>query len=112
LVPYLWKVGFWAVYKRTFEGLDTEDYLIHIVLLETNDGWTVVEQEAANKLINITAEEMDSIDSEIDSIPLFDDNISEAELLFKIICWKKSASEMKNTMMPSLTDLRSMLNRC
>jgi len=81
LVPYLGKVGFWAVYKITFEGLDTEDHLIHIVLIKTDNRWTALDQELSNKFVNITAEEMDPIDSEIDSIPLFDDNISEAELL-------------------------------
>lgn len=81
LVPYLGKVGFWAVYKITYEGLDTEDHLIHIVLLKTDDGWTALEQELANKFINITAVEMDAIDSEMGSMPLPNDSILEAEFL-------------------------------
>lgn len=81
LVPYLGGIGFWAVYKITCEGLDTEDHLIHIVLLKTNDGWTALEQEAANKLINITAEEMDPIDPDMALMTLPDDNILETEFL-------------------------------
>jgi SNF2 family DNA or RNA helicase len=81
LVPYLGKVGFWAVYKITFEGLDTEDHLIHVVLVKNDDEWSALDQELANKFVNITAAEMDAIDSETDSITLPDDNMLEAELL-------------------------------
>ena len=81
LVPYLGKIGFWAVYKITFEGLDTEDHLIHLVLVKNGDRWTALDQELANKFVNITAEEIDPINIDIASMLLPDDNILKAELL-------------------------------
>lgn len=56
LEPYLGKSGVWATYKVTFEGLETEEHLIHIVLIKENDKWIVLGQELADKFASIMAE--------------------------------------------------------
>jgi ERCC4-related helicase len=68
LEPYIGKKGFWTVYKLTFEGLDIEEHLVHIVLIKDNNNWITLNQELANKFSTIMAERMDLIDMRIDAI--------------------------------------------
>ncbi|MBI5641046.1 MAG: DEAD/DEAH box helicase family protein [Nitrospirae bacterium] len=56
LEPYIGKSGTWAIYKAAFEGLDTEEHLIHCVMVNENGEWTALSQELADKFAGITAE--------------------------------------------------------
>jgi len=56
LEPCLGKSGVWIIYKITFEGLETEEHLIHTVLIKEKDEWIIFGQELADKFANIMAE--------------------------------------------------------
>jgi len=63
--PYIGKIGFWAVYRVAFEGLDIEEHLIHIVLVDDKKEWIVLKPEYGQKFTTIMAEPM-----ELDEKPL------------------------------------------
>lgn len=75
LEPYIGKSGVWAIYKVAFEGLDTEEHLIHCVIVNENDGWTALTQELADKFVGITAESMAEY-----SLPLLDEQLMDTAL--------------------------------
>ncbi len=78
--PYIGKNGFWMVYKFAFEGLDTEEHLIHVVLVWDKNEWIILKQELAEKLVNIMAKEKDITDADINSIRVPDDDLIESAL--------------------------------
>ena len=47
LEPYIGKSGIWAIHKVTFDGLDTEEHLIHVVAAKENDELVILAQELA-----------------------------------------------------------------
>ena len=53
LEPYVGRKGVWLVYKLSYEGLDTEEHLIHSVFVKGDDGWLAFDQELSQKLPNI-----------------------------------------------------------
>jgi len=55
MVPLLGRRGFWLVYRLTLEGLDVEDRLIHVVLIQREDGFSPLAQEIVRHLPTITA---------------------------------------------------------
>lgn len=63
--PYIGKIGLWAVYRVAFEGLDIEEHLIHIVLVDDKKEWIVLKPEYGQKFTTIMAEPM-----ELDEKPL------------------------------------------
>lgn len=59
LEQYLRKTGAWFAYRLSFEGLDTEEHLVHIVCVKNADGWTIMDKELTQRLPTITAEQME-----------------------------------------------------
>lgn len=57
--PYLGKTGAWFAYRLSFEGLDTEEHLVHIVCVKNANGWTILDKELTQKFPTITAEQME-----------------------------------------------------
>lgn len=75
LEPYIGKSGIWAIYKAAFEGLDTEEHLIHCVIVNENGEWAVLSQELADKFAGITAEARAEY-----SLPLPDERLMDTAL--------------------------------
>lgn len=78
--PYIGKSGFGAVYKFAFEGLDTEEHLIHVVLIWDKNEWIILKQALAEKLVNIMAKEKEMISADINTIRVPDDDMIESAL--------------------------------
>ncbi len=78
--PYIGKSGFWAIYKFNFEGLDTEEHLIHVVLIWDKNEWIILKQELAEKLVNIIAKEKEVMDADINAVRVPDDELIESAL--------------------------------
>ncbi|MBI4847961.1 MAG: DEAD/DEAH box helicase [Nitrospirae bacterium] len=81
LEPYIGKNGFWTVYKFVLEGLDTEEHLIHVVLIWDKNEWIILKQELAEKLVNIMAKEKEMINADINTMRVPDDDLIESALV-------------------------------
>lgn len=79
--PYLGKSGFWAVYKLTFEGIDTEDHIINVILVKKGYDWIVIEKELADKFSDIQSEGKGLPDADMNSVTIPDDDFLNSELL-------------------------------
>ncbi|MDO8445925.1 MAG: SNF2-related protein [Deltaproteobacteria bacterium] len=78
--PYLGKIGAWFAYKLSFEGLDTEEHLVHIVCVKDGNRWTILDKELTQRFPAITAEYMEN--KSFTSLPpedMFEQALSEIQ---------------------------------
>jgi hypothetical protein len=61
LEPYLGKAGYCFSHKLTFKGLEEEDHLLHLFLVDNGDGWEALSNDLCDKMMTVTSVESEDM---------------------------------------------------